>query len=254
MSSETAPIRPDAARDDGSGLRAGPAHVAIIMDGNGRWARSRGLPRTMGHRQGVEALRRTVEACRDLALEELTVFSFSTENWRRPPQEVETLFDLLRMFVKSDLDRLHRQGVRIRIPGEREGLAPDILRLIDDTVSTTAANTGLILNIAFNYGGRAEIAAAARSLAEAVREGRLAPEAIDETVFGQALWTAGSRDPDLILRTSGEQRVSNFLLWSGAYSEFMFLDVLWPDFEKRHLIAAIEAYRRRERRFGGTGE
>lgn len=253
MSQTPFPIQPGAAPKTGDGLRAGPDHVAIIMDGNGRWAQARGLPRAIGHREGVEALRRAVEACRDLGLSELTVFSFSTENWKRPPQEVETLFDLLRMFVRSDLQRLHRQNVRIRIPGEREGLAGDILELIEEAVDLTAGNSGLTLNIAFNYGGRAELVDGARKLALAVREGRIRPEDIDEAMLGSTLWTAGSREPDLILRTSGEQRLSNFLLWSGAYAELMFLLVNWPDFEHRHLAEAIEAYRRRDRRFGGVG-
>lgn len=253
MSQTPFPIQPGAAPKTGDGLRAGPDHVAIIMDGNGRWAQARGLPRAMGHREGVEALRRAVEACGDLGLGELTVFSFSTENWKRPPQEVETLFDLLRMFVRSDLQRLHRQNVRIRIPGEREGLAGDILELIEEAVDLTAGNSGLTLNIAFNYGGRAELVDGARKLALAVREGRIRPEDIDEAMLGSTLWTAGSRAPDLILRTSGELRLSNFLLWSGAYAELMFLEVNWPDFEHRHLAEAIEAYRRRDRRFGGVG-
>ncbi len=234
-------------------LRPPPRHVAIIMDGNGRWAKARGLPRAMGHREGVEALRRAVEASRDLGLTDLTVFSFSTENWSRPQSEIDALFDLLRMFVKRDLNRLHRDGVRIRIIGSRDGLDPDILSLIDEAVELTHGNTRLNLNIAFNYGGRSEIVAAAKEIARAAAEGRLRPDEIDEALISRMLWTSESPDPDLVIRTSGELRLSNFLLWSGAYAELMFMDVWWPDFNRESLEKAIDAFRRRDRRFGGLG-
>jgi undecaprenyl diphosphate synthase len=234
-------------------LRSPPRHVAIIMDGNGRWAKARGLPRAMGHKEGVEALRRAVEASRDLGISHLTVFSFSTENWNRPQSEIAALFDLLRLFVKRDLARLHKDGVRIRIIGAREGLSPDILELIDEAIDLTKNNTRLNLNIAFNYGGRGEIVAAVREIARAVQEGRLKPEQIDEAMISRMLWTSESPDPDLVIRTSGELRLSNFLLWSGAYAELMFMDLWWPDFNRESMEKAIDAFRRRDRRFGGLG-
>jgi undecaprenyl diphosphate synthase len=234
-------------------LRAPPRHVAIIMDGNGRWAKARGLPRALGHKEGVEALRRAVEASRDLGLSHLSVYAFSTENWNRPPAEIDALFDLLRVFVKRDLARLHKDGVRIRIVGSREGLNPDILELIDEAVDLTKNNTRLTLNIAFNYGGRGEIVAAVKDIARAVQDGRVKPDEIDEAMISRQLWTADSPDPDLVIRTSGELRLSNFLLWSGAYAELMFMDLWWPDFNKESLEKAIDAFRRRDRRFGGLG-
>lgn len=232
-------------------LRPPPRHVAIIMDGNGRWAKARGLPRTLGHREGVEALRRVVEASRELGISHLTVFSFSTENWRRPPAEIDALFDLLRMFVRRDLARLHRDGVKICIIGSREGLEDDLLQLIDEATETTKNNTRLTLNIAFNYGGRGEIVAAIKAIAAEVEAGRLKVRDIDEAMISRSLWTAESPDPDLVIRTSGELRLSNFLLWSGAYAELMFMDIRWPDFTKESLEKAIDAFRRRDRRFGG---
>jgi undecaprenyl diphosphate synthase len=234
-------------------LRPPPRHVAIIMDGNGRWAKARGLPRALGHKEGVEALRRAVEASRDLGLSHLSVYAFSTENWNRPQQEIDALFDLLRVFVKRDLARLHKDGVRIRIVGSRDGLGVDILELIDEAVELTKGNTRLNLNIAFNYGGRGEIVAAVRELARAVEQGKLKPDQIDEAMISRAIWTAESPDPDLVIRTSGELRLSNFLLWSGAYAELIFMDLWWPDFNKESLEKAIDAYRRRDRRFGGLG-
>jgi undecaprenyl diphosphate synthase len=232
-------------------LRAPPRHVAIIMDGNGRWAKSRGMPRAMGHKEGVEALRRTVDAAHELGIEHLTVFSFSTENWNRPPAEISALFDLLRLFVKRDLARLNREGVCIRIVGSREGLDADILALVEEAVELTRNNRKLTLNIAFNYGGRGEIAAAVRAIAGDVKDGRLSPEQVDEDLVSRYMWTSSSPDPDLVIRTSGELRLSNFLLWSGAYAELMFLDVWWPDFNRDNLEKAIDAFRRRDRRFGG---
>ncbi len=234
-------------------LRPPPRHVAIIMDGNGRWAKARGLPRAMGHREGVEALRRTVEASRDLGITHLSVYAFSTENWSRPQAEIDALFDLLRVFVKRDLARLNRDGVRIRIVGSRDGLSVDILELIDEAIELTKGNTRLNLNIAFNYGGRGEIVAAVREIARRVEAGKLKADQIDEALISKLMWTADSPDPDLVIRTSGELRLSNFLLWSGAYAELMFMDLWWPDFNRDSLEKAIDAFRRRDRRFGGLG-
>jgi undecaprenyl diphosphate synthase len=234
-------------------LRSPPRHVAIIMDGNGRWAKARGLPRALGHKAGVDALRTVVEASHDLGLSHLTVFSFSTENWNRPQTEIDALFDLLRMFVKRDLAKLHKDGVRIRIIGSRDGLSQDILTLIDNAVETTKGNTRLTLNIAFNYGGRGELVSAMRDIARLVQTGKLTIDQIDEAMISRTLWTAESPDPDLVIRTSGELRLSNFLLWSGAYAELMFMDLWWPDFTRESLEKAIDAFRRRDRRFGGLG-
>ncbi len=245
--------RPSVAGADIAPLRSPPRHVAIIMDGNGRWAKARGLPRAAGHKEGVEALRRAVDSARDLGLTDLTVFSFSTENWNRPQPEIDALFDLLRLFVRRDLAKLNREGVCIRIMGSREGLSADILGLIDEAVDTTRGNTKLNLNIAFNYGGRAEIVSAMRTIAADVKAGRVEPDAIDEAMIARVVWSACSPDPDLLIRTSGELRLSNFLLWSGAYAELMFMDVWWPDFTREHMQKAIDAYRRRDRRFGGLG-
>jgi undecaprenyl diphosphate synthase len=227
-------------------------HVAIIMDGNGRWAKARGLPRPFGHRQGVQALKRTIEAAPGLGVGRLTVFSFSTENWRRPVSEVSELMGLLKAYVNTDLARLQREGVRIRVIGGREGLAPDILEVIERAETRTADNTGFQLQVAFNYGGRADILAAARRLAEEARDGRLDPAEIDEAAFESRLSTAEGPPPDLVVRTSGERRISNFLLWEAAYAEFVFQDVLWPDYGPEHLKAAIDEFKRRERRYGGA--
>jgi undecaprenyl diphosphate synthase len=228
-----------------------PRHVAIIMDGNGRWAKQRGRPRTFGHREGVEALRRTVEAAGELGVRYLTVFGFSTENWTRPVDEVNALMDLLRLYVDRDLDRLERDGVRVRVIGARETLASDILEIIDRAERRTAANATLNLTIAFNYGGQDEIVRAARRIAEDVARGALSPAAVDVAAFAARLDTADLPNPDLVIRTSGEQRLSNFLLWQAAYSEFVFTETLWPDFNRAALKAAIDAYAMRERRFGG---
>ena len=228
-----------------------PRHVAIIMDGNGRWAAARGLPRTEGHRRGVEALRRTVRAAGELGVGFLTIFSFSSENWSRPPAEVRDLMALLRRFIRNDLAELHANNVRVRVIGEREGLAPDILRLLDEAEELTRRNDGLVLVVAFNYGARQEIARAARRLARDVREGRLEPEAITADSLSRFLDAPDLPDPDLIIRTSGEQRLSNFLLWQAAYSELVFVPVHWPDFDRAVLEQALAEYRRRERRFGG---
>jgi undecaprenyl diphosphate synthase len=230
---------------------AAPRHVAIIMDGNGRWAEARGLPRGEGHRRGVEALRRTVRAAGELGISYLTIFSFSAENWSRPQAEIRDLMGLLRLFVRNDLADLNRNNVRVLVIGERDNLAPDIRALVEEAETLTQANTGLTVVVAFNYGSRQEIARAARALAIEVREGRLDPEQVTAERLGAALDTASLPDPDLIIRTSGEQRLSNFLMWQGAYSELVFVPIYWPDFDRAALEAAIDEYHRRERRFGG---
>ncbi len=232
---------------------AGPVHVAIIMDGNGRWAARRGLPRAEGHRRGVEALRRTVRAAAEQGLRYLTIYSFSSENWRRPQTEIAELFSLLRRFVRHDLESLSEQGVRVRIIGERGNLSDDIRALLEEAETRTAANQGLTLVVAFNYGSRAEIVEAARAMARDVAAGRLDPSAIDEAAMSARLHTAGIPDPDLIIRTSGEERLSNFLLWQAAYAEFLFMPILWPDFDGKALAEAIAVFRSRERRYGGLG-
>ena len=228
-----------------------PRHVAIIMDGNGRWAASRGLPRVEGHRRGVEALRRTVRAAGDLGIEIVTIFSFSSENWARPPSEINELMALLRLFIREDLAELHKSGVRVRITGERKGLDPGILGLLEEAEELTQRNRNLTLVVAFNYGARQEIARAAQRLAAAVREGALSPNDITAELLGAHMDLPEIPDPDLIIRTSGEQRLSNFLLWQAAYSELVFLPVLWPDFDRAALEQALAEYRGRERRFGG---
>lgn len=230
----------------------GPQHIAIIMDGNGRWAKQRGLPRSAGHERGVEALRRTVEAAGALGLKYLTVFSFSTENWRRPATEINALFSLLKAYVRKDLKRLADEGVRVRVLGNRQGVPDDIADLIRKAESETAHNTERFLNIAFNYGGREEIIRACRRAAEQVATGELVAAEIDEACFSSLLDTNGIPDPELLIRTSGEYRLSNFLLWQAAYAELIFADVLWPDFSREHLEDAIAKFRKRERRFGGV--
>lgn len=228
-----------------------PAHVAIIMDGNGRWAQKRHLPRAEGHRRGVEALRRAVRAAAARGVRYLTIYSFSSENWRRPASEIADLMNLLKLFVRRDLSELHRANIRVRILGERTDLKPDIAALLDETESVTRDNTGLTLIVAFNYGSRQEIVRAARRLAEDVATGRIAPDAIDADAFAARLDLAGVPDPDLIIRTSGEQRLSNFLLWQAAYAELVFLPVLWPDFDEATFDEALAEFSRRERRYGG---
>ncbi|HSZ87922.1 MAG TPA: isoprenyl transferase [Acetobacteraceae bacterium] len=227
-----------------------PAHVAIIMDGNGRWAASRHLPKIAGHREGARAVRRTIEAAIDSGVAWLTIYAFSSENWRRPMGEVLDLTGLLRQYLKSELAELRANGVRLRIIGDRARFDPDIQQDLAQAEADTATNTRLNLTVALSYGARAEIAAAARKLAEAARDGTLDPRQIDEDRLASVLATVGMPDPDLIIRTSGEQRLSNFLLWQGAYAELVFLDVLWPDFGAEHFAAALAEYARRERRFG----
>ncbi len=229
-----------------------PRHVAIIMDGNGRWAKARGLPRIMGHRQGAEAVRRAVIASKELGIDYLTLFGFSSENWKRPFQEVGDLMGLLRHYLRGEVAELHRKGVRMRIIGERSRLDPDIIALIENAEQLTAGNDGLNLTIALSYGGRAEIALAARKLAEEVAAGRLSPDEIDEDAVTGNMMTHDLPDPDLVIRTSGEQRISNFLLWQAAYAEFLFTPTLWPDFGKADLERALHDYHRRERRYGAS--
>jgi undecaprenyl diphosphate synthase len=226
--------------------------VAIIMDGNGRWARSRGLPRTVGHRYGAEAVRRAVKGASELGISYLTLFGFSSENWKRPQSEVSDLMGLLRRYLQSEIAELHKNGVRLRIIGERQEFSQDIVTLIENAERSTAGNAGLKLTIALNYGGRREIVLAARALAKDVAEGRIAPDAIDESTFASRLSTADMPDPDLLIRTSGEQRISNFLLWQSAYTELVFLDLLWPDFTERHLEDAVREFSRRDRRYGAS--
>ncbi|MCT8998453.1 isoprenyl transferase [Chelativorans intermedius] len=229
-----------------------PAHIAIIMDGNGRWARARGLPRTAGHRAGVEALRRTVRAAGEMGIRWLTVYAFSSENWSRPKAEISDLMGLLRLFIRRDLAELHHNGVRVRVIGSRKGLEPDIAALLAEAEGLTAKNTNMNLVVAFNYGGRDEILRAAQALAEKARAGALDPADLSEADFEAHLDTAGIPDPDLIVRTSGEQRLSNFLPWQAAYAEFVFLPCNWPDFGREDLAAAIAAFEERDRRFGSV--
>ena len=227
-----------------------PAHVAIIMDGNGRWALGRGLPRFEGHRRGVEAVRRAVRSAIEHEVQFLTIYSFSSENWSRPPEEVAMLMGLLKRFIRNDLAELNAHGVRVRVIGERDNLAPDIVALIVEAETLTAHNRGLTLTVAFNYGARQEIVEAARRMAIDVREGRLDALAIDQNELAERLDTAGLPDPDLIIRTSGEMRLSNFLLWQAAYAELVFLPILWPDFDDAAFLSALDQYAARERRFG----
>lgn len=227
-------------------------HVAIIMDGNGRWAKRRGLPRTLGHRAGVQALKRTVEAAGDLGVQWLTVFGFSTENWRRPASEVSELMTLLKAYVESDLARLEREGVRVRVIGRRTGLSADILEVIERAEMRTLRNDRFNLQVAFNYGGRADIVDAAKRFAADVVEGRASLDSLQDEAFGRYLSSAAGPPVDLIVRTSGERRISNFLLWEAAYAELVFQDVLWPDYGAADLKAALDEFRARERRYGGT--
>lgn len=235
----------------GSRTKDFPKHVAVIMDGNGRWASERSLPRAAGHKQGVQALRRTVRAAADLGVEFLTVYSFSSENWSRPESEISHLFTLLRRFVGQDVAELHAAGIRIRVIGERSNLTKDIVELIDYCETLTADNEGMTLVIAFNYGARQEITSAVRHLAAQARAGQLDPATITEEMVAASIGTSGIPDPDLLIRTSGEQRLSNFLLWQCAYTEFVFVEEHWPTFDKDVLARAIEEFQNRDRRYGG---
>jgi len=223
------------------------------MDGNGRWARGRGLPRAEGHRRGAEAVRRTVRGAAELGIRYLTLYGFSSENWKRPIAEVDDLMGLLRLYLRSEIADLHKNNVQIRVIGDRARLAPDIVALIEQAEQQIRDNTRLTLTVALSYGGRDEITRAARRLAEEVAAGRLAPADIDEETFAARLATTGIPDPDVIIRTSGEQRISNFLLWQSAYSELVFVDTLWPDFDRSALERAIEEFHLRERRYGAAG-
>lgn len=226
-------------------------HVAIIMDGNGRWARARGLPRVAGHRRGAEAVRHVVEACREIGIPFLTLYAFSSENWKRPPTEVDDLMGLLRHYLRRELNDLHKNNVRVRFIGNWRALAKDIVTLIEMAIERTADNSGLTFVIAINYGSRNEVLDAAKQIAVDVNAGKLAMDEVDEERFSDYLHTRDIPDPDLIIRTSGEQRLSNFLLWQAAYAELIFMDQMWPDFNKDSLLSAIGEYRRRERRYGG---
>jgi undecaprenyl diphosphate synthase len=231
----------------------GPQHVAIIMDGNGRWAKARGLPRVAGHRRGADAVRRVIRGAGELGVPVLTLFAFSTENWGRPADEVSDLMGLLRHYLRHELEELGRNGARLRVIGDRDRLAKDIVKDISDAEARTRANTRIDVNICINYGSRDEILRATRNLARKVAAGEITVEQIDDSRFERELLTAGVPDPDLLIRTSGEQRISNFLLWQCAYAELVFVDTLWPDFGKEHLERAIAEFRKRERRYGGVG-
>ena len=232
--------------------RAVPRHIAIIMDGNGRWAQARGLPRIAGHRRGAEAVRRTVTAAGELGIAYLTLFGFSSENWKRPSAEIHDLMGLLRHYLRGEIAELQRKGVRLKVIGQLGRLAPDIVSLIDHAEQLTRDNQAVTLTIALSYGGRAEIVAAVREIASEVARGGLAVEAVDEDCLARHLFTAEIPDPDLLIRTSGEQRISNFLLWQCAYSELIFTKTLWPDFAKSDLEQAIDEYCGRERRYGAS--
>ena len=238
------PSQPDSNSD--------PVHVAIIMDGNGRWAQARGLPRVAGHTEGAEAVRRTVKASKQLGVQYLTLYGFSLENWKRPAKEIAHLIGLLRLYLREEIADLNKEGVRIRFIGERSLLEPDVVSLIEMSEQKTRDNNQLHLTVALSYGSRQEITAAARKLAADVAAGELDPENVDENALETRLFTVGIPDPDLIIRTSGEQRISNFLLWQAAYTELVFTDVLWPDFSRDDLEGAIDEFGRRERRYGGT--
>ena len=229
-----------------------PRHIAIIMDGNGRWAQARGLPRVQGHRLGAEAVRRTVAAAGELGIPYLTLFGFSSENWKRPSTEVDDLMGLLRHYLRGEIAELHRNGVRLRIIGELGRLAPDLVTLIENAEALTRENSGINLTVALSYGGRAELVAAMRAIADRAARDGLDPEDIDEELIAGHLFTAGIPDPDLVIRTSGEQRISNFLLWQCAYAELIFLKTLWPDFSRNDLEYAIRDYCCRERRYGAS--
>lgn len=237
---------------ENAGQAGVPRHVAIIMDGNGRWAKARGMPRGLGHRKGVEAVREAVKSARHFGISYLTLYAFSSENWRRPADEVSDLMGLLKLFIKRDLAELHAADVRIRIIGERQRLSGEILQLLLEAEETTKSNQGLVLVIAFNYGARDEIARACRRIAEDVAAGRIAPEDVSAEMINDRLDTADIPDPDLIIRTSGEERLSNFLLWQAAYSELVFVPELWPDFDRNVFRNALDIFAARDRRFGGV--
>ena len=240
-----------ATRPESAGAAGVPRHVAIIMDGNGRWAKARGLPRVAGHRQGAEAVRKVLRAAGEAGVECLTLYAFSSENWRRPETEINDLMGLLRFYLGAELEAIHREGVRLKIIGDHSAFKPDIVRMIDDAVARTAANRRMTLVVALNYGSRSEIVRVARSLAADAAGGTLEPTAIDEAMIDAALDTSDLPPLDLLIRTSGEHRLSNFLLWQAAYAELLFVDTLWPDFDGDALRAALADFSGRERRFGG---
>ena len=229
-----------------------PSHVAIIMDGNGRWAKARGLPRTAGHRRGADSVRRVVASAGELGIPFLTLFGFSAENWKRPVEEVDDLMGLLRRYLQGEIAKLHENGVKLRVIGERDRLPRDVVRLIEEAEIMTKENDRLNLTVALSYGGRQEILGAVRRIADQVRTGALNPQDVDEDTFSAQLLTAGIPDPDLVIRTSGEQRVSNFLLWQSAYSELVFVDRLWPDFSKDDFAHAVREFQQRDRRYGAA--
>jgi undecaprenyl diphosphate synthase len=249
---ETVPVEAGDARVATGNAPRPPRHVAIIMDGNGRWARARGLPRTVGHNSGAEAVRQAVKGAVACGVEYLTLFGFSSENWKRPTAEIDDLMGLLKLYLKREIEELHQNGVRLKVIGDRSRLGADVVALIEAAEARTAANRRLVLTIALSYGARAEIVLAARRIAEAVQRGELDPEAIDEGRFEGFLLTAGMPDPDLLIRTSGEKRISNFLLWQCAYAEFVFLDKHWPDFGQDDMKSAIAEFHGRNRRYGAT--
>jgi len=237
--------------DPGGGL---PRHVAVIMDGNGRWATQRGLSRIQGHRRGKDSVKEIVETAREIGIEFLTLYAFSTENWERPEREVDALMGLLRRYLRSELNKMMRHRIRLRAIGNLRRLPHEVLADIREVEHSTRANDGMTVQLAVSYGSREELVAAVRRLARKVRDGVLAPEDIDEQALSDSLMTAGIPDPDLLIRTSGEMRLSNFLLWQVAYTELYVTDVLWPDFRRPQFLAALDDYRRRERRFGKTAE
>ncbi len=228
-----------------------PTHVGIIMDGNGRWAKKRGLPRSAGHAAGAEVFKTIVRYCSKIGIRYLTIYAFSTENWRRPQEEVLTLIKLFKKYLSDALTNFLGENIQVRFLGDETIFDPRLRELIDETARVSKDRTGMVLNVALNYGGRSEILRAAKSLAEDVQNGILRPEEIDEQAFSRKLYTAGQPDPDLIIRPSGEQRISNFLLWQSAYTEFVFMDILWPDFKPKDLDRALDLYAARNRRFGG---
>lgn len=240
-----------AARPAGAVSGPVPRHVAIIMDGNGRWAKARGLPRVAGHRQGAEAARKVLRAAGEAGVECLTLYAFSSENWRRPEDEINDLMGLMRLYIGKELGALHKEGVRLRIIGDHVAFPKDVVRMVDDAVRLTSGNTRMTLAVALNYGARGELVRAARQLAEQAASGALSPSAIDENIIDRALDTADLPPLDLLIRTSGERRLSNFLLWQAAYAELLFVDTLWPDFDGDCLRAALEDFAGRERRYGG---
>lgn len=240
-----------APESSGGGSPGVPRHVAIIMDGNGRWAKARGLPRAAGHRQGAEAARQVLRAAGEAGVECLTLYAFSSENWRRPQEEINDLTGLLRLYITRELDALHREGIRLKILGDHNAFQPDVAKLVDQAVARTAGNQRMTLAIALNYGARAELVQAARSIARRAEAGELSAADVDEAMVEATLDTAGLPPLDLLIRTSGEQRLSNFLLWQAAYAELLFVDTLWPDFDGDSLRAALADYAGRERRFGG---